>query len=649
MSGKSPANKLLQLSVADAAYRTTFVERAVFHRPTPAIHIGRELAQHPSGASFLRQDTTSTIRSFRLGDIVLDSDTMALVKDDHILSQTLYLTPSDTSSKLQIVHNSLATVTTQGPVVIGCNAPYQAYQHWMTQCLPAIDHAFRQSAGEGHILATLPLAAWQRETLALLGYGAAPRFELKRGIQYFLRDVVYSEYLCGRASFGLSSKIKETADRLSLATPRHSRKHPIVYVPCTNPYYGVALNEDRLVELLREHNVYILDRAALSLADRIALFREAEVVIGPHGEGLTDILFCQPGTLVWEIMPRRFQNASYNRLAQGSDLDYWGDICQAGEPNGKGDWVIDLEIIERNIGFIGRRRSVSVQSVTADLVTTVPAVSIDDISIEELLLEDERPLMLSPPAAEARDPIPIEDLLLQFESLGDNCEFGLVQRRAGVEPLGLFRFAGIFLPPERRLPVLVAALEDDLSELGNRNTLAVEVVGRAGFQEYMVRESSYNVRYHSFTRADSISAEDFIAREYRRLKFLRNKFIGDLAVGEKILVWRSRVTNSPNEIQPLLDCLRRRGPNILLWVVEADPDHCPGTVDHLEADLLKGYVERFAPDADATQIRPRSWFQVCERAYDLVRRGRSIAQDGRIPSLPAPIAEWLKQYPTALS
>jgi len=36
-----------------------------------------------------------------------------------------------------------------------------------------------------------------------------------------------------------------------------------------------------------------------------------------------------------------------------------------------------------------------------------------------------------------------QELMYRFESLGDNCEFGLVQRRCGAEPLGLFRFASI--------------------------------------------------------------------------------------------------------------------------------------------------------------------------------------------------------------
>ena len=44
------------------------------------------------------------------------------------------------------------------------------------------------------------------------------------------------------------------------------------------------------------------------------------------------------------------------------------------------------------------------------------------------------------------DAIGDRDLVLQFESLGDNCEFGLVQRKAGAEPLGLLRFSSAPLP-----------------------------------------------------------------------------------------------------------------------------------------------------------------------------------------------------------
>ena len=62
------------------------------------------------------------------------------------------------------------------------------------------------------------------------------------------------------------------------------------------------------------------------------------------------------------------------------------------------------------------------------------------------------PVMQAAPAMEDRE------LVLHFESIGDNCELGLVQRRAGAEPLGLLRFAGA--PLRSFLRALAADLLD---------------------------------------------------------------------------------------------------------------------------------------------------------------------------------------------
>jgi len=67
--------------------------------------------------------------------------------------------------------------------------------------------------------------------------------------------------------------------------------------------------------------------------------------------------------------------------------------------------------------------------------------------------------------------------MLAFQSLGDNCEFGLVQRRGGAEPLELLRFAGIFLPIEIRLEKLAAALERKFDGLGEAETMTVYLAG----------------------------------------------------------------------------------------------------------------------------------------------------------------------------
>jgi len=224
---------------------------------------------------------------------------------------------------------------------------------------------------------------------------------------------------------------------------------------------------------------------------------------------------------------------------------------------------------------------------------------------------------LSPSSAASRRRKPIDELVLEFESLGDNCEFGLVQRSVGAEPLGLLRFAGFYLPVEIRLERLAAALENDFVGLGLLETISVEAAGES--REFLVNESAYNLMYHSFMHEGQIDPEVLRQREATRLSFLRRKLLEDLKNGEKIWVWKSNLKLPFDQIERLVTVLRRHGPNILLWVVEAGDADRPGSVERITDNLLKGYVERFAPYHNAPDISPQSWLEVCQATYDLCR------------------------------
>ena len=41
----------------------------------------------------------------------------------------------------------------------------------------------------------------------------------------------------------------------------------------------------------------------MSVVDQILLFQSAEFIISPHGAGLSNLLFCEPGTKVIELTP----------------------------------------------------------------------------------------------------------------------------------------------------------------------------------------------------------------------------------------------------------------------------------------------------------------------------------------------------------
>src|SRR4029077_19430059 len=74
--------------------------------------------------------------------------------------------------------------------------------------------------------------------------------------------------------------------------------------------------------------------------------------------------------------------------------------------------------------------------------------------------------------------LPPDQLMMRFESLGENCEFGLAQRRCGAEPLGLLRFASA------PLPVLLAGLRGRFEGMGDPEQIDIQV--STNRQEYLV-------------------------------------------------------------------------------------------------------------------------------------------------------------------
>jgi hypothetical protein len=211
----------------------------------------------------------------------------------------------------------------------------------------------------------------------------------------------------------------------------------------------------------------------------------------------------------------------------------------------------------------------------------------------------------------ARTGLGLGELAMQFESLGENCEFGLVQRRADAEPLGLLRFSSTFLHN------LLRGLEARFEGLGGPDEVQPRLSGDA--REYMIHEKRYGLVYHTFVYEGQRSADLMKEQETARLKFLRRKFIEELEIGEKIFVYKRNGPVSEAEILALYLALNQFGPNTLLWVVPADPRRPAGTVEVMLDGLLKGHIDRFAPDENAHDLSFESWIKLCANAWLLSR------------------------------
>ncbi len=209
---------------------------------------------------------------------------------------------------------------------------------------------------------------------------------------------------------------------------------------------------------------------------------------------------------------------------------------------------------------------------------------------------------LGPATAEPSD----RELVLNFESLGDNCELGMVQRLVGVEPLGLFRFAGV------PLPNLVRALNARLEGIDDPARVFIEPEN----DEFMVRVGRYDFVYHAQAKIGAADPVVLHRQQTRTLRFLADKFLADAATPEKLMVFRQNEPLLARDLVDLRAALARVGPRAtLLWVQAARAGHPPGTVDVIDPHLLTGYVRRLAHRRDVPGLDLESWLTMLRRAW----------------------------------
>jgi hypothetical protein len=220
-----------------------------------------------------------------------------------------------------------------------------------------------------------------------------------------------------------------------------------------------------------------------------------------------------------------------------------------------------------------------------------------------------------PPPEPPLDDEALRAMVLRFESLGDNCEFGLVQRRCGAEPLGLLRFSNI------ELSHLLRGIRCGFAGLGEPSTMRLR--DDAAKTEYVVDETVYRITYHTFLYKKDVAEDGLLARQSNRLKFLVRKMMEDIRNAEKIFVLKRNRPLQLEEVLPLYATLNEAAANTLLWVVPADEGHPPGSVERVLPGLLRGYVDRFAPPENAPDLSLEVWLEICRNTCRLVDAGRA--------------------------
>jgi Glycosyltransferase 61 len=348
---------IADLPIYDVASEVFEIERSAPLDSQSDIDLGEHFTEPHVCARFARQVSTELIRNYRVRDVTLDASLMLLMRGRTPLRETRYLVSDDEYAATQIKPYPLVHHDPAEHFIIGSNRAWHNYYHWLIQAVPAIDWALRQG---GHLKVTLvlpPLRRWQEETLALLGCQDVARLILHPSGTYHFPSAEFSDFLGERMPGLVAPAAMATFRRLSNSVPWPRDTADAIYVARTDAQDRAMENESELIGMLERQGVRIIVPGTLSIAEQIAAFRAARLVIGPHGAGLSNIVFCQPRSLVYEMLPRFYPNAAFNRIAQMADLNYWADMFEgsaSADVHG-GTWRIDLDVVATRLDAIRKK------------------------------------------------------------------------------------------------------------------------------------------------------------------------------------------------------------------------------------------------------------------------------------------------------
>jgi capsular polysaccharide biosynthesis protein len=232
------------------------------------------------------------------------------------------------------------------------------YFHWMFNVLPRF--ALLRQAGVtpqqiDFYVINRPLAAFHSETLARLGVPQS-KLVLSEAITQLTAD-----YLWVTSSLRASGHIVHWAAEFLrnefLGSAEMGARGERLYISREDASQRQLVNEAEVRDWLAGLGFRSVTPGRLTVAEQAQAFARAEVVVAPHGAGLTNLVFCSPGTKVIELLtPGRRGMAYYWELSNARRLDYYYLIGEpAGTPKDAIAFTMPLDWLRRLLSLVAIR------------------------------------------------------------------------------------------------------------------------------------------------------------------------------------------------------------------------------------------------------------------------------------------------------
>ncbi len=252
-------------------------------------------------------------------------------KQNNFVIETLvwhgfYDSPRLSSALLRGETSILDSYAVERDVICPLCPRFTNYYHWLIETVPKLRYAREyETKFDVDVTYLVPSDApsWLDQTLELLEvsgsdieHATAPVYrakqllvpsfpELKPENYRWIREVVLANSSLNKEIIGAGNN---------------------VYISRANTIERRVVNEDEVVSKLRKYGFEPYRLENHTVAENAVLFNEADVIVGAHGAGLTDLIYCDE-TLIVELFGSKIKDP-YKELAETVSVPYQSIHCQ---------------------------------------------------------------------------------------------------------------------------------------------------------------------------------------------------------------------------------------------------------------------------------------------------------------------------------
>jgi len=236
-----------------------------------------------------------------------------------------------------------------------------AYFHWMFDVITRFDLLQRSGLIEtiDKFVVNACDAPYQAETLNTLGILPNKILESRCNLHIIADKLIVPSISydgAGAVSKWKCEYLKQTfSNKQPSVNTDYSEQ---IYISREQASYRRIVNEEEVVGCLEKFGFRTVKLETMSVTEQAACLAAAKVVVSPHGGGLTNLVFCSPGTKVIEIFPPIYVPSCFWTISNLCELEHYYLIAELFDDptqkyHGHKDMRVDVNSLEKLMNLAG--------------------------------------------------------------------------------------------------------------------------------------------------------------------------------------------------------------------------------------------------------------------------------------------------------